>query len=479
MSVAARSEGGRSDGVRCVDVTVSLAGIAYIGIPSLVFFAAWFTSFLSVPLIGGLVLVVFRHFRRNPVVLQFPWKRFVWFFAASAAFDLLSGINGFVYLNADLIVRSQVLNDLILQSWPVIYDTPKGEFLLRAPLAYYMPAALIGKLTGFTFATHVMWLWCSLGLALVLSLLFHDARRRTLLWAVPLFYVFSGMDILGVLVSFLDVTPTSCIEWWSQYFQMPSHTTSIFWAPNHAIPCWILSAIFIRKNTSPALDPLIPVAVALMLLWTPVAAPGVIFLFAITYWKSIPRYLRDPNYWVPALTVFLLALPFIFYIVYAVGSVDTVLAQPIKDIYGRSVARILFILFEFAILAFFIFRYTDEKFRLILVGAFVTLLTLFDFGPGNDFLLRSSNPPTLLLFWSVVGALPRMVEVGALNRAKMTALIVVVGMVTSLFEIDRALLFPINWKIPTENLYVMSGGKAHHYTAKIEGDSFIAYLIGR
>ena len=456
-----------------------LAALGYICIPSILFILFWFKPALSMPLVAALVAVFGYNIRKahRDAFARTPWRRLAAFFVAAALFDLLSGVNGLLYLNADLIVRSYVLNDLIKFDWPVVYSTTQGDFLLRAPLAYYMPAALVGKLAGFKIACHVMWLWNSLGLALVLGILFHDKRTLVAVLATPVFFLFSGMDILGVMISFLKVDFTSCIEWWSQYFQIPANTTSIFWAPNHAIPTWILSAMFIRQLPSKVIDPLIPIAILLLCFWSPVAAPGVAFLFLITYWRRIPEFLRDRNYLICSLIGVLALVPFALFITSEVATIDTTLAQDKLDIYSRSVERILFVAFEFMILIAVIFRYSDDKFRLACSAVFLTVLTTFDFGPGNDFLLRSSNPPMLLLFWCALNALQRMANVQAINRVKLTIAILAIGAVTSIMEIDRAIFFENNWMIPQMTLYEMSRGKAHHYTAKMSEDLMALKII--
>jgi|GEM_PF-4976116 len=456
-----------------------LFALGYIGIPSILFIVFWFKPLLSLPLVAVLAVAIGYNLRkaRRDVFARTPWRRVAAFFVAAALFDLVSGVNGFLYLNADLIVRSYVLNDLINFDWPVIYTTPHGDYLLRAPLAYYMPAALVGKMAGFMAASHVVWLWNSLGLALVLSILFHDKRPLVVIAATPIFFLFSGMDILGVMVSFLQVDITSCIEWWSQYFQILSHTTSIFWAPNHAIPAWILSAMFIRRLPATVIDPLIPIAIALLCFWSPVAAPGVVFLFLITYWRRIPEFLHDRNYIVCALVGLLALAPFALFITLAVGSVDTTLAQERLDIYSRGVERILFVSFEFLILIAVIFRYSEDKFRLVCSAVFLTALTTFEFGPGNDFLLRSSNPPILLLFWCTLSAVRQMLAVQAVNRLKVTAAVLLIGSVSSVMEINRALFYQNNWQLPRMTLYEMSRGKAHHYTAKLSDVSLALRII--
>ena len=66
-----------------------------------------------------------------------------------------------------------MLRDLVLLPWPVGYVAAlHGEdALLRAPLGFFLPAALLGRLAGFGAAQLALWAWTGMGLGLVLDLL--------------------------------------------------------------------------------------------------------------------------------------------------------------------------------------------------------------------------------------------------------------------------------------------------------------------
>jgi len=66
-------------------------------------------------------------------------------------------------------VRDAVLHDLVASPWPVGYGTFDGQdTVLRAPVAFYMPAALVGKWGGLHAADAAMGLWTALGASLFL-----------------------------------------------------------------------------------------------------------------------------------------------------------------------------------------------------------------------------------------------------------------------------------------------------------------------
>jgi hypothetical protein len=89
-----------------------------------------------------------------------------------------TGSHHLLYSTVDWQIRDAVLRDLASGPWPVAYLDAKGEtWLLRAPLGFYLPAGLAGRLLGLPAAQGMLWTWCGLGLALVLALLATLARK--------------------------------------------------------------------------------------------------------------------------------------------------------------------------------------------------------------------------------------------------------------------------------------------------------------
>jgi len=94
-----------------------------------------------------------------------------------------------------------VLRDLTVVSWPPSYGVPEGlDLILRAPVAYYLPAATLGKWLGVHWADKLLLAWTGLGVLLFFQLL--PLSRQPLRWALGLASVvlFSGLDIVGGLL---------------------------------------------------------------------------------------------------------------------------------------------------------------------------------------------------------------------------------------------------------------------------------------
>ena len=80
--------------------------------------------------------------------------------AVGCAWAACGGTGHLVFANADWHLRDAVLHDLVTGRWPVGYGVLEGgDSLLRAPIGYYLPAALIGKWAGLLAAHAALAAW--------------------------------------------------------------------------------------------------------------------------------------------------------------------------------------------------------------------------------------------------------------------------------------------------------------------------------
>ena len=127
--------------------------------------------------------------------------------------------------------------------------------------------------------------------------------------------LFSGCDIIGNLLQvprFLaQWNITQHLEWWADRYQYSSMTTQLFWVPNHALGGWLVIGLLLRAERGSRLESVLPIVVAAVALWSPLAALGVVpfvlwHLFAASaseHTASSWRWLLDPRIWAPALVV--------------------------------------------------------------------------------------------------------------------------------------------------------------------------------
>ncbi|MDB5383939.1 MAG: hypothetical protein JWO26_3571, partial [Rhodospirillales bacterium] len=103
---------------------------------------------------------------------------------------------------------------------PSLIWTPRARPGSCAPLGFYLPAGLAGRLFGLPAAQGMLWMWCGLGLALVLALLATLARklvptrpRGAFAVLALIFVLFHGADILPNLVLDLNAGATMLAGW--------------------------------------------------------------------------------------------------------------------------------------------------------------------------------------------------------------------------------------------------------------------------
>ena len=137
---------------------------------------------------------------------------------------------------------------------------------------------------------------------------------------------------------------------------------------------------------------------------------------------------------------------------------------------------VLFVTFEFGILALLVLRNID---RSLMAIALVTLLGLpfVSIGPGNDLAMRGSIPALTVLSIAAINQLTAARYDHQLVRRLVVTAVLALGAVTSYFEISRA----INWKQWSPNLDfnlidANNGRVASHYLVKRGQSPFASVL---
>ncbi|GAK51959.1 hypothetical protein U14_03205 [Candidatus Moduliflexus flocculans] len=339
---------------------------------------------------------------------------------------LISGIGGYGYQDHDWFKHNAILSALIESPWPLSYtfkiDGTPTPFPLVYYIAYYLPAAVIGKLFGWFWANQALWVWTFFGVWLSLSWFALLAKRfewRTL----AVFFAFSGFDVLGIIwvrAFFLNqplyISQWTHIERWSGNWEYQSFISLMFWVPNQAIIGWIGSGlVFYALLNSSRKTPLL-FFLALTALWSPFLTVG-LFPFLLgdllseraSLWAKIRSYISVANLCGGAL----LLLCALFY---ASRSADSpIMLEKIANgfIFFHPLVPnlpwqdtlnllLLFWSLECGAYVFLIFvshrLLTSKEKQLFLVSAVVlTVLPLFRYGYWNDLMMRASIP-SLFIF---------------------------------------------------------------------------------
>lgn len=366
-----------------------------------------------------------------------PWKLLGICFAVSLVIYILGGEGRLFYANMDWQVRGAVLRDLVNYPWPVVYDGADPK-ILRLPLGMYLIPAWIGKHFGFAAAEVALLLQNTLLLTAVLALgstLFTGTRTRLL--ALGVFLGFSGMDVIGALLTGQPIY--GHIDQWSIY-QFSSHITQAFWVPQHALVGWIGALCYLlwRDNKAPAA--LLFCVVPLSALMSPLAFIGLLpFAAHAAVSVIVRRELRVRDLVLPVLAV-LISLPSLVYLTSAADTVG-----------GRFEAPwvLQYLLIELLEIVPFLvglkLATKNDRFgrtTFAIVALILLLAPLGKLGEGIDFVARVSIPALAILSLLVADLFSTPADASARRGRQIVLVAFLVGLATPATEIGRALFFP-------------------------------------
>jgi hypothetical protein len=465
---------------------VASFALAYLSLPALVFCVGWLETVPGVMLsllIFAAVAPLFLHLSIADISPPQP-AALAWLFALAALWAGLGGAGHFVFANPDWHTRDAVYSDLIYGTWPPAYRLD-GEIhlVLRSATGFFLAPAALAKIAGIGAARWLLYAWSALGTLLFLLLLPLPARLGPRLVLLSLAVVgFSGLDYPAILTvhGHTPMFPLP-LEWWRPW-TYTSLSGQLFWAPNHALPLWLGTALILRHRDSDALPAVVLVLLPAALLWTPFAI-GLLPWAAWALWQRrqpVATLLRatEPFQWAAALALTAVLLAYL--------SRPGMEATPLAfDSFSNSaggaaagwstvetaIAYLQFAAFEFGILALLLRPATVASRQMLALALTLLLaLPLLRLGPSNDWMLRISTPCLVALLVLVLAEFSGpAIELRRSWRAAGLVVVLATGAITPGFEIARALL----WK-PTPPNYGQSlveaqrGYLAPHYLGKLD-----------
>ena len=382
-----------------------------------------------------------------------------------------SGMTGQFYSNTDWPVRLTVLNDLIQNHWPVVYEHENQNFFLRAPIGYYLPSALIGKIfNSYDVGLWSLFSWTVIGTFIAINISVSKYNSRKALMGVGIIILFSGMDIIGYLIrEHGNIHLGDHLEVWAGRWQYSSNTTLLFWVPNHAISAWIFTSLMIRKQDDPIFWMISPMLLAATLIFSPLSFIGCFLLYIFYFYKKIYNSLNNFNNY--QISSFIGSLFFLSGAHYILSDIKSIPNPGHSHKYSLIVTLLwysCFILLEFGLQAFFL-KFISYNKRWLYVSCATLILLPFapEIGPGSDLVMRASIPPLFCLCLLSVDAL--LIRHLAYSKLKIESLIfiaiLVVGSLTPGMELARTLKLQGRKFVPSDNIYEITKGKAGHYYA--------------
>jgi len=438
--------------------TLFVTSIYYLSIPVLIFSLGWLKSpysIISAVILSAAIVLLVNSLKKIIInksdLLQsdyFYKKQLIIAFVA-VLITLISGAGGYGYQDTDWQKHNSILKSLIENEWCVTYNLEGNSLLLVYYIGYYLPAALIGKLLGWTSANHFLFVWTSIGIYLSISWLIQLTKAKTHL-CIMVFIFFSGMDIAGSF--FTGSFNRWHIEWWAKYFEYSSNMTLFFWVPQQAIPGWILSGVIFFLLDQKKLMKSVLLLLAIGSIWSPFIVIGIIPFVIMEFYRKI-------RHWKNLLEVFSLinlaglVIGFVCFLYYLSRFQEYVLPEHLTCLEKKSlhtfqftgsftVVFLLFILLEFGIMHILIYLGGIVKNRvwLIISSLVLVVLPFFSYGHWNDLAMRSSIPA---LFITQVFAIAMIEKSSSDFQRKLTkillVLILTVGSTTAIIEMKRHL----------------------------------------
>ena len=437
--------------------------ILYLLLPAVLFSAGWLRLPVAVLNIGMLLVFAWAQIRALVQTRlgrgEFRAHWGVWLSVAVVLLGwvLLSGVGGFGFQVKDYDASNALLRDLIFQPWPLTI-TLNGEPLKYVYyLAYFLPAAAVGKLLGWAAANYFLLAWTVVGVGLSFGWFAHfvNAPVRRGAWLAIFFCFAGGLDFFGHLFFQNPASSISAVtEWWAGYFQYSGNTTLFFWVPQQALPGWLMTGLvlsmFERLNDSRELG----LIVALGLLWSPLAVIGLLPFCVLLIFEQ--RSMRPGRSWWLE-NFFGLWLVFVHALYISSNRLDFPkgFIGSTQSGFGLDALKVLpvFWALEFALLGglvawIYFYRASyllanekpSETETRWLVVSLVTLiaLPLFRFGVNNDLVMRGGIP-ALFVLWIIVAKLLFTLSVEsrtAVRAAWLTVLLMVcVGMYSGLYAV--------------------------------------------
>lgn len=379
----------------------------------------------------------------------------------------VSGVGGYGAQIRDWEKHEIVLEDLIRYDWPVVYRYHGVNAGLVYYIAYYLPAALVGKWLGVDAAHQCLALWTLAGL--VLSVLwFAVIVQRKPLYGLVIFALFSGVSIANVVLAAIpgvvlhpegatlgsrlgELHPGGMSVW-----QYRSNLVGLFWAPQHALSGWLFTALLLATFLYSERRDRVLWYWAATPLWSPFVTLGLMPLLAADLSDRRRFWLRLRSYWSVANGAGIGMLAFsLVYFASKLAPLAAALEGPFRvgTIFSEAgrwdhpaqlaLAFVLFCLLEFgfyfAIDRFASYRNASHLRRLYwAVLGWLLLLPLFVFGQFNDLVLGASLP-ALFFVATIVGRNGYLLQGVTRRRALAWTAVLLLAAATPLLELTNQL----------------------------------------
>ena len=372
--------------MKTIDKIIYYNSILIIIIPILLFWIFFTRIYISIPMCILTLYLTIKVLKKYEKTNYNPNKKY-WIIASLLIFIwiIFSGIGGFSFQNEDFLYRNAMIRDLINYSWPVKYN----NYGLVYYFTYFLPAALIGKITSFKVANIVLFIYSYISILCILYLINRYLKKDSI-FSLLLLILFSGLDIL---MAGKDIFSLNHIEWYIKIFQYSSNTTLIYWVFNQAIPIWLIITILLNmKNNKNILF-----ISSLSFLYSPFATLTIIPIAIYLYLKNTNNILKNIFSFELLYAIFEAIIIGSFYLSgNGVGDVNFLFNMN-YSLFILLIYYIVFILIEIGLYVIPTFKYYKNDKLYIIIVLLLLIIPFFVITINYDFIMRASIPPLFIL----------------------------------------------------------------------------------
>ena len=252
----------------------------YLALPLVIFFVGWLRPVVAVLAVVPFLFCGWQLLRAWPKEAEaFRGGETAGLAIFALAWTALAGIGGYAPQTTDWIKHNAVLYDCIHLPWPVVVTDGQTHWPVVYYVAYYLPAAVAGKVAGYAVAQAVLWVWSAAGV--MLTCFWFARLTRLPAWVAAIaFFLFSGPDfVMNLVVQVLGLAAKDGgwhfypDPWWSRIWQFAPHQVMLLFAPGQALVGWLAAGLLL--SCPRALRPLgFGFLFVCALLWSPFAAAG-------------------------------------------------------------------------------------------------------------------------------------------------------------------------------------------------------------
>lgn len=435
------------------DKTLIFISVLYVTLPIVLFAFGWLKLPLAILILSVFIFFVYK--LQNNIIngteinlFNKENKRYWgWVILICFIWVYMSGVGSMVYQNTDHFVRNPIYRDLASLSWPLTYDLSQeseivqylcgsGTVAFSYYLSWWLPPAGLSKLLGLGDSARffVLYLWCVLGIFLVIYLINRKLGKCT--WLVPvILIIFSGLDVIPWFIKNEQITLPfiSGLEWWAHYFQYSSNTSLLFWVFNQAVPIWVIMALLLQVKDNKYVGALC----SLVFAYSPWATYGIVPIAIAGSFRKGEKPLKVFN----IVNIFIpIIMLVVFGLFYSMSSSSGSHLKFIFSVYPGERRRLLFcyllfIFFEFGV---YFIAMGEKAYKYYLVTLIELLLfPLFLFQDGN-LTMRGTIPALFLNMFFVIKYLDTVWRDDQFKiRKKVLIWCLAIGTIAPLVEVNR------------------------------------------